>query len=146
MYKKFIPAAKGIVIHRGRILLVKRSLDDLSGPGDWEFPGGKLEFGETPENALKREINEETGLNINVYDTAYNDTYFPDEFKQLIIIAYFCTSSTDSIILSNEHIDYKWVLPDKLLENVCDNIRPTVAENLSRIKLFAEAEKNLQRI
>ena len=69
-----------------------------------------------------------------------------DEFKQLIIIAYFCTSSTDSIILSNEHIDYKWVLPDKLLENVCDNIRPTVAENLSRIKLFAEAEKNLQRI
>ena len=143
MDKKFIVAVKGIVVHRGRILLVKRSLDDRSGPGEWEFAGGRIEFGETPEEALIREASEETGLKINIHDVAYTDSFVAED-TELIIIAYFCTCNTDSIILSNEHIDYKWVLPDKLCENVCDLIRPAVSANFKRIRLFAEAEKNLQ--
>ena len=141
---KRIEVVAGIIKDGDKIFATQRGYGEFK--DGWEFPGGKVEFGETPENALKREISEETGLDVRVYDTAYIGTYFPDEFRQLVIISYFCTSPTDSIILSNEHIDYKWVLVDKLLENICDNIRPIVAENIERIRYFTEAEKNLQRI
>ena len=50
---------------RGRILLARRTEDrDLAGL--WEFPGGKHEPGETPEDALKRELREELGIEIEV--------------------------------------------------------------------------------
>ena len=142
---KTIEVVAALLCRENEFLICRRPAHKARA-GLYEFPGGKVEVGETPENALKREISEETGRDVRVYDTAYIGTYFPDEFRQLVIISYFCTSPTDSIILSNEHIDYKWVLVDKLLENICDNIRPIVAENIERIRYFTEAEKNLQRI
>lgn len=49
-----------------RILLEKRSLDMISYPGFWGIPGGWMEWGETVEDALKREVKEELGINIKV--------------------------------------------------------------------------------
>lgn len=66
MDKKIVTEVKGIVCCRGRILLLKRSDFETTGAGEWEFPGGRIKFGESPENALEREIYEETGLNVKV--------------------------------------------------------------------------------
>ena len=57
--------AVGLIFHRGRLLILRRSEDQMLG-GLWEFPGGKLESGETPTQAVEREVREETGLTVEI--------------------------------------------------------------------------------
>lgn len=59
----FISMATGILIHHGLVFIQKRKNNDIWG-GLWEFPGGVLEKGETPKQAVAREFWEETGLKI----------------------------------------------------------------------------------
>src|SRR6188768_1355570 len=58
--------AYGVLVHDAKILLTQKK----SGPykGLWDLPGGKIEFGETPEEALKRELLEESALSINQFE------------------------------------------------------------------------------
>jgi len=60
----YISMATGVLIHDGRILTQKRQADDIWG-NLWEFPGGVVETGETPDQAVVREYLEETGLTVN---------------------------------------------------------------------------------
>ncbi len=63
--KKHIKAAVGAVVFRGQeVLLVKRGRAPLK--GHWSIPGGKIEFGEGTRAAVKREVREETGIDIDV--------------------------------------------------------------------------------
>ena len=58
-----INMATGVLVHQGRVLIQKRRPDDVW-PGLWEFPGGGLEAGESPEQALAREYREEVALDV----------------------------------------------------------------------------------
>ncbi|MEK7353188.1 MAG: NUDIX hydrolase [Chloroflexota bacterium] len=66
--EQIILRVNGVLIEDGRILLVEQ---DVSATRHWAHPGGKLEFGETLEQALIREFKEETGLDISVGDLLY---------------------------------------------------------------------------
>ena len=57
----------GIICHKGRILMVKRAKQE--GNLTWAFPGGKVEAGETKEEACIREVREETGSDVSVIET-----------------------------------------------------------------------------
>jgi len=61
--RKIVPleVATGLLLHEGRVLVQKRPLGG-AWPGLWEFPGGRIEPGESPEEAVVRELEEETGL------------------------------------------------------------------------------------
>lgn len=50
------------IIERGGLVLVCRRREDGAHPLKWEFPGGKVELGESPEDALRRELREELGI------------------------------------------------------------------------------------
>ncbi len=65
MEKPTKKVSAGITVKRGHILIAKRRLSDSYG-GLWEFPGGKIEKGETPEKCLVREFDEEFGMKIKV--------------------------------------------------------------------------------
>jgi 8-oxo-dGTP diphosphatase len=57
-----VAAVLGVIVHESRVLLVRRS--NPPDAGFWGFPGGKIEAGETIEQAALREVNEETGLRV----------------------------------------------------------------------------------
>ena len=80
----------------------------------YEFPGGKVDHNEHFENALKREINEEVSINIEIIKKIASEKYTDDKID--VEVHYFlCESSNDKIILS-EHEDMKWVQKDDILK------------------------------
>ena len=78
----------------------------------WEFPGGKMEPGETPEEALKREIREELSTEISVDEFLCTVEYDYSKFH-LTMHCYLCSLLTEALHL-NEHEASKWLAKDEL--------------------------------
>jgi len=78
----------------------------------WEFPGGKMEPGETPEEALEREIREELSTDISVDEFLCTVEYDYPKFH-LVMHCYECSLMTDSLHL-NEHEAAKWLGREEL--------------------------------
>ncbi|MHB8131295.1 MAG: NUDIX hydrolase [Mobilitalea sp.] len=108
MENKIVVALKAIIIYNRKVLIIQRSYGDVSGSGSWEFAGGKLEFGEDLETGLKREIMEEVGLQVNIERLLYASTFQSTESRQTVILNYLCHSSSDQVILSEEHEEFIW--------------------------------------
>lgn len=104
---------KGLIIKDKKILTLKRSMLDDIGPGIWELVGGRLENNESIESGLLREIKEETNLDCSITRLLYATTYYSEKTQNCIILLYLCNSSQDSIVLSDEHSDYRWVSVDE---------------------------------
>lgn len=83
-----------------------------------ELPGGRMIFGETIEDTLKREIREE--LNLNVHPTKLIDTWNyinHDKTEQVTGVIYLCkTSDLSELILSGEHDEMKWLCLEEISE------------------------------
>lgn len=78
----------------------------------WEFPGGKMEVGETPEESLVREIREELSTDINVDKFVCTVEYDYPKFH-LTMHCFLCSLLTDALHL-NEHEAARWLTKDKL--------------------------------
>lgn len=120
---KYWVGAKAIVynVNLKKFLVVKRSLDDTSA-GFWENPGGKKELGETMEEALKREILEETGIEVEDYVFLYA-TAINEDRNPFLIMGYFVPTTKEDIELSFEHTEYKWATVDEYLSLVDRGIK-----------------------
>jgi 8-oxo-dGTP diphosphatase len=102
-----------IVNEKDEILCALRS-QQMSLPGFWEFPGGKIEAGETPEDALKREIEEELGVKIQVGEQIADVTH---EYPNVIVrlITYYATIvEKDAVLRATEHEKLEWLGRDEL--------------------------------
>lgn len=96
----------GAIIKRGNdILIAQRKKGDLAGL--WEFPGGKIEVGETPEQALIREMKEEMEVNIQVNEYITTAKYDYPTFS-LHMDCFLC-SLTDEISNLNDHTAIQWI-------------------------------------
>lgn len=92
------------------ILATQRGYGEFK--GGWEFPGGKLEEGETPQEALIREIKEELDADIFVGDLIDIVEYDYPTFH-LSMKCYWCELQSEHLVL-NEHEDAKWLSKDQL--------------------------------
>lgn len=111
----------GILKDKDLFLVVKRSEEDDLYPGSWEFPGGHLEFGETINNALKRELKEEIGFSNfdNPIITNYTDEIKENNGNKThnIELDFVIKVNKEKInvTLSKEHIEYAWVTKESEL-------------------------------
>jgi 8-oxo-dGTP diphosphatase len=117
---RFLVAVGAMIEHAesGRILLLKRSENIAFLPGVWEDIGGRLKQFEEPEEALRREVREESGLEIeiirpiNIFHLFHGERNADNE---MIIITYWCRSHSDHVVLSHEHSHYRWLAPREAL-------------------------------
>lgn len=101
-----IEVVAGIIYKNNKFLIAQRNLKKSQG-GFWEFPGGKVEAGETCEEALKREIEEEFDADIEVKEyVGENIHHYPE--KDIKLIFYKAELISEEIKLL-EHEDFKWI-------------------------------------
>lgn len=111
-FKKQVMAA--IIRKGGKILIAQRGRDDDELPLMWEFPGGKLEPGETEEECVVREIKEELDLDIKTLGVYKRICYHFDGRE--IPITFFDAQITGGQMRLNVHEDVRWVLPSEIKE------------------------------
>ncbi len=102
---KKIEVVAAVIRDDGKIFTSQRAYGEFK--GQWEFPGGKIEEGETKEQALIREIKEELNVSIKVDDFLCTVTHTYPSFK-LTMHVYLCEISSGNIQLL-EHADGKWL-------------------------------------
>ncbi|HMM22044.1 MAG TPA: NUDIX domain-containing protein [Selenomonadales bacterium] len=98
-------AVKALILNGGDFLIMHKAEAEEA---VWELPGGRMEYGETAEETLAREVLEETGLGvvpIRVLDT-WNCVY---EMYQITGIIYLCKAQNNEVRLSEEHDRFRWV-------------------------------------
>lgn len=110
----------GGMIHRdGMILLVKRKFEPNK--GRWSLPGGLMEVGEDPEEAARREVREELGIEVRVEGLFHvaNEVIRDEEGKvryHFVLIDYLMAPIGDKIVLNDEADEYGWFPPDAIEE------------------------------
>ena len=107
---KTIQVVAAIIIRDGEVFATQRGYGEFK--GWWEFPGGKIEPGECPQEALKREIKEELDADIAVGDLLDTVEWDYPTFH-LTMHCYVCTLESESLNL-NEHSDAAWLTKDTL--------------------------------
>jgi|SRR3989338_2570714 len=103
----------GIVLNKGKILLLKKSPDDRNYPNKWSFCSGFVKEFEAAEDSVLREIKEETGLNARITRQGKINEVF-DNDKRWIIACYLCESSSRDVKLCHENVEFKWVEKEEL--------------------------------
>ena len=106
-------AVNAFVIYKETFLLLKRANE----PFIWGPPGGRLHIDEDPIRGLQREVLEETGLEIIVFQPITTwFGLFNDE--SLLSVDYLCNSDKNTVSLSHEHSDYRWLTINDLTQHI----------------------------
>lgn len=123
------PTVMGFVTDgAGRLLVLRRAREPFAGA--WELPGGFVEAGESAQEALAREIGEETGLAVTIGDLVgtYPSTY-GDGGKPLLDLAFAATADdVEALTLSSESLQAQWCEPDAVPEPAFPGERAALAD------------------
>lgn len=115
--KKFGVAGKAVIVRDDRVLIIYKTAIEAANDPDQSLrqdqPGGRVEFGENPNEALLREIQEESGLMVEVVGPSDVWYYIKDDFE-LIGIDYACIWKSGEVRLSEEHHCYEWLSIDEI--------------------------------
>lgn len=101
----------GIVERDGRLLIARRRPGKHMA-GKWEFPGGKIEPGESPEQSLARELEEELALRARIGELLCRATYEGDGVSLELLV--YRVAFFEGTPVLREHQEIRWVLPSEL--------------------------------
>lgn len=117
---KMVVLVSGVITNnQGQILLLRRGKNNKTNVGLWQLPEGKIEFGEQPETALKREVREETCLEIISQKILFPSSCLMEiqgKKYHLLRLVYKVRSKEDKICLDNDHDVYDWFYASEIQE------------------------------
>jgi 8-oxo-dGTP diphosphatase len=128
--ERYIDVAAALIIDNNTILVGKRSAKDTYG-GKWEFPGGKIEQGETPEICLKREIQEELNCDIEIGDlflVSVHD-FGREDKKKYRFFSFWCSEMKGELVLA-AHDEIIWTPFERLLDFEFIDADKRIAKNI----------------
>ncbi len=116
-----IVSVEALIVIDDCLLFLKRN--NTPAKGQWWFPGGRIHWGESLEDALRREVKEETGLELNAHKliNVYSRV-FPERHD--ITIAYLCTCKKGKINLNDEHSEHE------LFKDIPADLHPYLLETI----------------
>lgn len=121
MPPKLFIAPKGFVIHDGKVLILRESgsYEEGTRKGLYDIPGGRLNPGERYDEALTREIREETVLSVTIGEVLGVDEWRPTvkgEEWQIVGIFFECHAKSSAVTVSSDHDHFEWIDPKNYTE------------------------------
>lgn len=129
--KHWIPVVAGL-LKKGPQVLVGQRPPNHSLAGQWEFPGGKIELGESPEEALARELNEEIGIDAEIGALRLAVTHCYDDVG--ILILFYDVPYWKGEPKANHHAQIEWIYPEELKSRPIPEANKRIIHRL--LKLF----------
>lgn len=128
MLNEFAVAIKALIVNNNKYLILTKTKEEAiydKSPELFDLPGGRIEYGESLEDALKREIFEETGITKFEIDRIVSaSSFIRYDGLQLTIITYLVRIDEIVIMLSDEHCSYQWIeegemdLPEWIIDTI----------------------------
>jgi 8-oxo-dGTP diphosphatase len=129
----------GLLMKDDKVLVIQRSEREKFLPGYYELPGGKVDFGEDPAEALAREFKEEVDLDVKVGNPYHTFSYISENGNRHTVEILYKVSLADemtkpNIKLSEDHSDSKWVGLDQLEQlQLSDEIKSCIKKGFQFI-------------
>jgi 8-oxo-dGTP diphosphatase len=108
---QWTPVVTALIRKKGEVLLGRRP-EEGSLAGQWEFPGGKIELGESPREALKRELSEELGIEAEIGELRIANTHSYSD--RGVLLLFYDVEFWKGEPKSKHHSELKWVVPTML--------------------------------
>ena len=107
---------KGVVFGPQNDILLVRQAEEYP----WVFPGGRVQVGEDADEGLRRELCEETGLEVTVGQPvhALTDAWFTEDGEPMFTVIYRCEADSREVTLNHEHEQWQWVDPEAAVEEL----------------------------
>ena len=106
-----------LIYKNDKLLILKRANSDKSDSNLWDIPGGKIENGENIFDAIKREVLEETGIELSSLDIKDLRGLILGDFDdigKLTVAVFTCQTEVTEVQLNSEHSEYRWINPQEL--------------------------------
>ncbi|GIU68539.1 MAG: DNA mismatch repair protein MutT [Candidatus Pacearchaeota archaeon] len=131
----YYPIVLGIIFDsKTRKILIGKRKDEKDIKGlTWAFPGGRPEFGEELEEAIKREVKEETNLDVESLGVIFAKTY--PEKRDLLAIYFLCEVVGGKLKPNEDFSEVKWVSPKELNKYFTTSLHPKLKEYLEGLTL-----------
>ena len=137
--KLFIATKAFILGNEGKVLILRESgtYVDGSNTGRYDLPGGRLNAGERFDEALIREVREETGLAVTIGEVLAVNEWRPvvrGEEWQIVGIFFACTTQSEDVTLSDDHDAYEWIDPAQYgMFALIENLHPVFESYLRHV-------------
>lgn len=127
---QWIPVVAGFLKKEGRILVGQRP-ENNSLAGLWEFPGGKIELGESPEEALARELSEELGIEAEIGELKLSVTHSYNDVG--IVILFYEVLYWKGQPKAKHHLMLDWIYPEELKDRSIPDANKKVLEKIFKV-------------